>query len=234
MKEITRRANAKTRARLEEVIRDVNRPFGDDLKRCPPVHVQKSSSVKQFHTKQRLEHNLIRKVTKEHEQQYPSRGTVQEFCIVEKKKTIDKKNNNEEVIYDRLRQIDHPIKQNKALRKRNFKTTAPLKHFSHYHRRILHKKALIADLEASFYGFELEDPVARSFYRFRDETGQLYELCVLMMGLVASVELQQIITSIIAGHKDYVLPEFAAPTLPEIWVDNIRYCGDEKILKKCP
>ena len=54
-----------------------------------------------------------------------------------------------------------------------------------------------------------------------------------MMGLVASVELQQIITSIIAGHKDYVLPEFAAPTLPEIWVDNIRYCGDEKILKKC-
>ena len=229
---IRRRANSATRQRLQEVELDVNRPYGPDLSGCKPVKVPVSKSVLSQHSLRRVEFGTIKLVSPADEAKYPSLGVVNEFCVVEQKKKIDKKTMSE-VIFDRLRQIDEPRKQNEALRNRNFKTTAPLKHFSHYHRRILSKKALIADLEASFYGYELEDPVARSFYRFRDETGQLYELSVLMMGLVASVELQQIITSIIAGHQDYVLPKFAAPALPEIWVDNIRFCGDEKILKKC-
>jgi len=226
--ELLRRANSKTRRRFLEVVHDIERPFGDDIDEISHVEVPISKSAKQHHTVQRLRDGNIRKVSPADENRYPSLGIVDEFCVVEQKKHPVTNN-----IFDRLRQIDHPVKQNKALRSKNFTTTAPLRHFSHYHRRISHKMALIADLEASFYGFELDDPVARSFYRFRDETGQLYELTVLMMGLVASVELQQIITSIIAGHEDYVLPKFASPTLPEIWVDNIRYCGDEKILKKC-
>ena len=228
MKVILDRANNSTNLRLKEVIHLINRPFGDDLNKIPTVPVPMSKSAKQHHTKKRLEHDIIRVVSKEEEQQYPSRGTLHEFCVVEQKK--DSKNNT---IFDRLRQIDHPVEQNESLRNNKFITTAPLHHFSRYHRRIRHEKALIADLEASFYGYGLDDPVARSFYRFRDETGQLFEMNVLMMGLVASVELQQIITSIIAGHKDYVKPNFVAPTVPEIWVDNMRFCGSEKLLNKC-
>ena len=78
----------------------------------------------------------------------------------------------------------------------------------------------------------LDDPVSRSYYRFRDETGELFELSTLMMGHVASVEIQQI-TSVLAGHRDYVSVSFAAPTVPEIWVDNIRYVGSKQLLQKC-
>jgi hypothetical protein len=228
MEEIFKRTNETTSLRLKEVIQEVNRPFGDDVNNLPNWEVPISKSAKQHHTKLRLEHGTIRLVTPEQEQQYPTKGVVQEFCVVELKK-----NNKTGEIYDRLRQIDHPVQQNDILRAKNFKTTAPLHHFSHYHRKITHPLALVADLEASFYGFELSDPVTRSFYRFRDETGQLYEQNVLMMGLVASVELQQIISSVIAGHEDYVKPQYKAPVVPEIWVDNMRYCGNKEILKKC-
>jgi hypothetical protein len=212
---------------FDKCLREVERPYGPTHS-GPAVVVPISPGVKKQHVELRLKHNTIRRVSPDDEARYPSLGVVNEFCVVEKKKQGD-------LLFDRLRQIDHPVQQNEASRARNFRTTAPLKHISAYLPRIKAPKALIADIAASFYGCALSDPVARSYYRFRDEEGNLYELATLMMGHVAAVEIQQIIASVLAGHRDYVLPEFAAPqgVISEIWVDNIRMVGDESLLKKC-
>lgn len=225
MEEVMSRCNSSTRARLQEALLEVQRPYGEDYS-GPAVDVPVSKGVKKDHIALRLKNGTIRRVSDEDVRRYPSLGTVVEFCVVEKKKQGD-------LLFDRLRQIDHPVDQNAASRARCFVTTAPLKHISAYLPRIKSSKALIADIAASFYGCALTDPVTRSYYRFRDEDGDLYELATLMMGHVAAVEIQQIITSVLAGHPAYVLPEFAAPAIPEIWVDNIRMVGDDALLKKC-
>lgn len=225
MEKIFERANERTLARLKESIREVERPFGEDYS-GGPVTVLPSKDVKKKHVEDRLKNGTILRVSADDEAKYPSLGVVNEFCVVETKKKGD-------VLFDRLRQIDHPIQQNEAARSRQFRTTAPLKHISSYLPRIKSPMGLIADIAASFYGFALSDPVARSYYRFRDTEGSLYELSTLMMGHVAAVEIQQIITSILAGHKDYVKQQYFAPSVPEIWVDNIRFVGEESELKKC-
>ena len=141
-----------------------------------------------------------------------------------------------EIAKNRLRPIDHPVTANDAIHAGNYSAELMNLHAPfEYLDAAFSKASAVADITASYYGFVLP-PEARCFYRFRDSEGRLYQMTRMMFGHVVAAEIQQIITSIVAGHSDYVAENFVntcGGRNPDIWVDNVRYCGSANMVGRC-
>ena len=137
-----------------------------------------------------------------------------------------------EMAKNRRRAIDHPVEQNNFCYQSGYEAKMNLEHTSAYLPALQQPFGCVADITASFYGFELPSG-ARAYYRVRDSEGNLYEANRLMMGMALSAEIQHIYTCLLAGHPDYVEPQHAimpSASLVHVWIDNIRYCGSRNLV----
>lgn len=211
--EIMKRANRATRARIAVLRRFLERPFGDT---SPSVAVSISHNCTPADCEQRVAEGTIRRVSADEERARPSRGSMHCFSVVELAK-------------GRRRAIDHPREQNDAAYAAGYKSECDLKHISAYLGGVYSAAACVSDISASFYGYEL--PLeARQFYRFRDATGALYEATRMMMGHTVAAELQHLLTCVVAGHRDYVEPNFATQCRTDVWIDNVRFHGTANLV----
>ncbi len=129
----------------------------------------------------------------------------------------------------RRRVILHPALANEHVNQSGYQPDVPLKHVSRYISVVHDQVASLRDLKLGFWGVEIPES-ARSQFRFLDDRNMIWEMNRLPMGHTVAPELMQIITSILAGHPDYVKPEFAAPptVTVHIWIDNIRWTGPRR------
>jgi hypothetical protein len=213
-KSINARANLATRIRLNKLIAQLQRPFGEQQQQ--PVaasDVPKSKDCLPQHCDYFVQHGIYRPVSAEEQRRRPTFGWMHVFPVVEIEKS-------------RLRTIHWPWLQNIAVNDSGYIANMPeLQHASAFLPAVFSECGAIGDISASFYGLEIGDE-ARQYYRFRDSEGNLYEMCRMMMGHVLAAEIQHIITCVIAGHPNYVQPQFASSTQLDVWIDNVRYTGE--------
>ena len=218
--ELLKTARPSVRARFMELFDLTCNPFTGVSDPLDPIVVSRSSTCSPADCEVRVRNGVIRRVSAEEEAARPSLSEIVAFTVAEPAKT-------------RRRAIDWPRAVNDALYARGFKSDLgnSLKHISTYLGSAHQHSGATGDIKSSFYQLELPEH-ARAFYRFRDSAGHLYECSRLMMGLVCAPDLQQIITSLLAGHPDYVEPEFAAPCPVDVWIDGVRYHGTAALAAK--
>lgn len=115
---------------------------------------------------------------------------------------------------------------NELLKTQGYTAHVDLQHISHYLGAVHTAVASARDLTAGFYQIAIPRH-ARPLYRFQDASGGWWQMTRLPMGLSVSVELCHTLTSTLAGHRDFALPEMAVPesVLVHTWIDNVRYAG---------
>ena len=213
---ILERANSATQQRLRQLFGQLQRPFGaasSENHNNNTHQVNISPECQKTHCDYFVEHGIYKRITTAEEQRRPTLGSMRVFTVVEEQK-------------GRLRTIHWPQEQNDAIYEQGYEAHMPeLRHISHFLPSVFAECGVVGDISASFYGLEIDDR-ARQHYRFRDNDGNLYEMCRMMMGHVLAAEIQHIITCVIAGHRDYVLPRFATTKCSvDVWIDNVRYTG---------
>ena len=211
--EIISRANPKTRARITKLRGMLEQPFGGN---APTVNVSVSRHCTAADCAQRVREGTIRSVSSKEELSRPSLGSMHGFSVVEAAK-------------GRRRAIDHPREQNEAAYAAGYKSECDLRHVSAYLGAVYSAAGCVADISASFYGYELTQR-ASQHYRFRDETGALYESTRMMMGHTVAAELQHLLTSVVAGHRDYCEPRHIIQCNGDVWVDNVRFHGTANLV----
>lgn len=144
----------------------------------------------------------------------PTRGTMKAFTVVELEK-------------GRRRAIHWPEKQNAALGPEVYTPRVPLQHISAYLPVAHASWGAVLDLRCGFWQISIPQH-ARAAFRFCDAAGRVFEMKRLMMGHRSSVELMQILCSVIAGDPAVVLPKYTAPAGVHVWVDGICYFADDK------
>lgn len=108
-----------------------------------------------------------------------------------------------------------------------YKANVPLAHVSNYLKMANKAFASTLDLRASFWQVAIPEKV-RHFFRFRDDAGNLWELCRLPMGHVCAPELMHTLVATLAGHPDFsIAPHAATRVEVAVWIDNIDICGEE-------
>lgn len=100
-----------------------------------------------------------------------------------------------------------------------------------YLNSVLGQGAALRDLATSFFQIPLPPSISRKL-RFFDMTGNQYEIMRLPMGLSLSVEIMQIVCLCIGGDHAVVRENFFHPPgFLDVWVDNLRFIGDEHNVK---
>ena len=210
-------------ARLGQLIELEQYPFGKEHEVVVDVPVSPMCTPEHCTLRERA--GIIRRVTPDMEREKPSVGWLRSFPVVESTSNLSKYPSGK-----RLRIIDAPFDQNEAIYARGYVPHLPeLGHVSEKLGAVFHACGVTGDISSSFYGLQISRPET---VRFRDSTGVLYEMLVSMMGSVVSVEKQQIITSVMAGHVDYAREPAPLPR-PDVWVDNIRYTGTRNLVNRC-
>lgn len=145
----------------------------------------------------------------------PTKGWVTPFSVVEDKPTGS-----------RRRFIAWPRAKNLH---DQYEAQVPLKHISAYLDAVHQESAALCDLKASFFQIALPFE-ARKNFRCRTESGTLVELTRLPMGYKCSPEILNTVSRVLAGEAQVVKEQFAAPRdiRIDVWIDNIRLCGDRK------
>ena len=222
---IVSRASERARARLEVCTGLLYAPYGVQHASTTTelVEVPMSRSCTTADCEIRVANGIIRRVSAAEALTRPTKGVMRSFTVVELNKGPQGKG--------RRRAIDHPAEQNDACYAAGYKSEVDLQHCSAYLDGVFQECGCVSDIHASFYGLELPAE-ARAYYRFRDEAGNLYEATRSMMGHTVTAEIQHLITSIVAGHPGYVKPEFAAPCIVKVWIDNVRYTGTRALVAK--
>jgi hypothetical protein len=223
MAAIRRRMLPEPLARLNELEHRLSHPFGDSSAPTPVV-VPISRACAPADTANYIEAGVYRLVPPEEEARRPSFGFVNTFSVFEPKPPP---------VGPRRRGINHPELQNNMAYELGYKSSIfmNIDNVPAQLGDIYAPKGSVSDITASFYGYELSSS-ARQFYRFRDSAGTLFEVCRGMMGHVVMPEIQQIITSTVAGHKDFVKQQFVSPATVRVWIDNVRYTGTENIVNR--
>ena len=124
----------------------------------------------------------------------------------------------------RRRAIHWPEEINAAVKQR-YKAQIPIGHISEYLHIAQAASGGTLDLRCGFWQIAIPQ-TARSFYRFRDAAGTLFEMNRLMMGHVVSCELMQILTGVIVGDQTVVQRQHAAKTPAKVWIDGVCFYGN--------
>jgi hypothetical protein len=134
---------------------------------------------------------------------------------------------------NRLRMILWTAPSNARAAEMGYQPDVPLGHASLYNHVVHDEAASLRDLHCGFWGIEI--PLhARAQFRFEDDSGSVWELCRLPMGHTAAPEYMHTFMSLLVGHPDYCLPQFAVhPTVTcHVWIDNVRWTGPTKYVSR--
>lgn len=217
-KQASRMANKDKRERLAELDKRIDTPFGKPAAECPTIGIP--NDTRGLTNDQAQEQAnigiMMRRVSKEEENKYPSKGQVQPFVVVEP---------------GRLRVVAQCKQHNEYAYESDYKNEVDDMTGAGEQLNLAHAPAVAEnDIKAAFYHRRLS-PEASSFYRFRID-GQLYEFAALPMGLAVSAEYMHIITNIAAGNPRYVELQFAAQCPVKVWIDNIGYHGTDAMVRR--
>lgn len=222
MPRIRERLQPEHRARFETNERLIQRPYGDRATTVQYAvrrdNVRRCNNVNAAMLGELVDKGVMRVVTEEEEARRPTIGTVNCFPVVEEAK-------------HRLRIVVHPEEQNNAAYEAGYKAVMPeLQHIGGL-RHVVHEEfAVLGDITASFYGYELDDEAAQC-YRFRDAEGRLLEMRRGIMGHAVMAEIQHVITCVVVGHPQYVARQHVViARATDVWIDNIRVAGPRNIV----
>jgi hypothetical protein len=123
---------------------------------------------------------------------------------------------------ERRRHILWPKAANEELRA-DYTCDVPLSHVSNYLRAVREDCGQVLDLTLGFWQVMLSQR-AQQCFGFRDEAGNIFILQRLPMGHSVSVEIMQLLTSVLAGDPNVVQKAFALHGTTT-WVDGIRIAG---------
>ena len=158
---------------------------------------------------------IIHRVSYEDLEKRPTQDQVIPFSTYEERETGA-----------RRRFICWPKYHNQAL-ENLYSARVPIGQPVSYVNKITHERAMKRDLKAGFFQIELPK-AARAFYRFR-YGASTYEMTRMPMGHACAPEIQQILTSTLAGHDGYSLNSLKSHGFNtqqlDIYLDGIRYCG---------
>lgn len=151
----------------------------------------------------------------------PTKGSARAFFVLEEK--LDDNGNAS----TRARMILHTKAANAALTSASssFSINVHMYRSSYYTPAIAHEAAIVADIYSGFTHVDI--PVwARSWFRFRDDDGTMYEQCRLPMGHHVSVQLMEVITLAIVGSPIVCKPEYTIRGIRhDGFVDDLRAAG---------
>lgn len=215
-----------------KIARDAQEDFGD------VVFANDAPRSKDFHPADAdlcVAAGICRFVSASEEKKIPTRGFVNVKTVVEEKtKIID----NKQQLVKRRRMVAHPKQQNEFAKKVRKYTPNPfvldLPHTSAVIPEVLHSHALSFDGASAFYQIPLQT-TTRCYYRFRDSSGRLMEMCRYLMGSSSSCEVCQVVTLAAAGHPKHVKPEFAVDSSlsnGRVWIDGATHFGPKSLLVK--
>ena len=152
-------------------------------------------------------------VTAAMEAEFPTTGTIIPWTNIEERDGAE-----------RRRLIGHTKDDNERLQK-IYTAQVPLHHVSYYLERADAQCGGKRDYSCGFYGMGIP-PNKRAKYRFRDESGRLYQMTRASMGHVTTCELMHTITATVAGDPTYCSAKHAIsfPKL-DVYIDGIRAAG---------
>ena len=211
------RMRKEVRARFEQVYRFIEAPGCE-----PSCDVAVSPGLSNADAQALVRDGVARPVTTRDLRMTSTKGSVSAFVVVE-----DKLDETTGVIAHRRRVIHHPKAQNEAL-DGVYKARLPIGHISQYLPVVENDYAATLDLKCGFWQMPLTCR-ASAWYRFRDAEGNLYEMCRVMMGHVAAVELMQLLAGVVFGDPRVVQEQHAAPAATtDIWIDGVIYTGSRE------
>jgi len=215
-----------------KVARAAKEDFGD------VIFANDASPSKDFHPDDAdrcVAAGICRFVSPSEEKQIPTRGYVVVKTVVEEKTKIV---NNEQVLVKRRRMVAHPKDQNEYAKKVLNYSPNPavldLPHTSAVLPEVQHQGCLSGDGASAFYQIPLKT-TTRCYYRFRDSSGRLMEMCRYLMGSSPSCEICQVVTLAAFGHPKYVKPQFAVDSSlsnGRVWIDGAALFGPKSLLLK--
>lgn len=178
---------------------------------------------------------ICRFVSAAEEKQTPTRGYVNVKTVVEEKtKIVD----NKQQLIKRRRMVAHPKDQNEFAKKVLKYTPNPflldLPHTSAVIPEVQHQGCLSGDGASAFYQLPLKT-TTRCYYRFRDSSGRLMEMCRYLMGSTSSCEVCEAVTLAGFGHPKYVKPQYAVDSSlsnGRVWIDGAALFGPKSLLLK--
>ena len=151
-----------------------------------------------------------------------TRGIGIPFFVVE-----EKQRENSTEMSERLRFIYWTKRHNEALSKINYKCDVPLEHINKYLDRVCDEVGATADFTSGFY--QVEIPAAsRSWYRFADAAGNVYQMRRMPMGLRIAVEIMQTIAEAVCGTTRVCSEKCViSGVCADVWVDDVRISGEK-------
>ena len=180
--------NHDTRTRFDNLWEHLIRPKIDfNQSKMQPVS-KTTLSVQDLY--KLVECGIISKVDEKKMKDSPTRGSIVPFTTVEQREDGF-----------RRRFICWPSDHNAALQY-DYTPKVPISQPVSYVDALRHQQALKRDLKCSFFQVQLP-PNARSYYRFAYQD-RVYELNRMPMGHVCAPEIQQTITSVLAGDVAYM------------------------------
>jgi hypothetical protein len=204
------RMHPSVRQRFEEVFQflvEPPLPSDSNTELKPSRHCPKTDAD------QLASDHIITPVSAVELQRRPTRGTIKPFSVVEVEK-------------QRRRIIHWTDDHNRGVADK-FQTKVPLDHISSYLSMVESAFGAAIDLRCSFWQIVIPFR-ARHNYRFADDAGRVFELNRLPMGFAISVELMQILTSVIVGDPQVVQHQFASPAALRVWVDGAYFHGSHQ------
>ena len=208
------RMQPKNKARFEQVYRFIESPGCE-----PSAHVAVSQGLSKADALALVRDGVALPVAAKDLRINPTKGSVAAFVVVE-----DKLDETTGEITHRRRVIHHPKAQNDAL-EGVYKARLPIGHISQYLPVVENDFAATLDLKCGFWQMPLTRR-ASAWYRFRDAEGNLYEMCRVMMGHVAAVELMQLLAGVVFGDPRVVSEQYTAPAAStDVWIDGVIYTG---------
>ena len=182
-----------------------------------PVHPEEPPAVKSGLSSsdfQLLEkHNIIKKLTAEDVAKRPSMQYLIPFTVVE----------SDDEGRQRRRFISWTKSDNTRLS--SYEPFVPLMHPAKYLHRVKESSGVKRDLVCGFYQISIPEK-SRWKFRFLDEAGEVYEMCVLPMGHRCAPEIMHSIMGTIAGSSDYCSkPATFDKGHIDVYVDGVRFAG---------
>lgn len=178
-----------------------------------PSRTNKVSTFSSKHARQLAESGVAERTDK------PGENLNIPFTVIETKETGM-----------RQRPILWTRDANDALRAAGYTANVPIGHISDYLVAVNDEIATCRDLKTSFFQLEIPQE-ARHLFSFQDDEGHWWVLTRLPMGHVCAPELMHTVTSVIAGHPEYVMKGYAAKSRAHIWIDNVRLSGPRALVK---
>lgn len=142
----------------------------------------------------------------------------------------EQKENTDGELIDRVRFLFWPKRHNDALKSSasSYESNVHMSRASDYISAIQHEGAVVGDITSGFTHIQIPEE-CRAWFRFMDENGNVWQMCVLPMGLVPSCQIMEVLTLALIGSPIVCKPDFVLHGVDKRgYVDDFRIAGSKR------